>query len=393
MTSENKNDELWTPANKVTLIRVLFIPVFVVVLLSPWPEYFSESMDMHTLKPWLAAAVFIIISMTDMLDGYLARSRGEVTDFGKFMDPIADKMLVAAALLALIELDVIPSWVVLIIIVREFIVSGVRMIAASKGEVIAASWYGKIKTVFQMIAIVLFIVKDSHVISDFSQLSFDWLYIISWIVMAIALVFTVLSMVDYLYKARYLFGFGKKKRMAEAEEKESDAKQVEVTRPVPSESDLRLLAEEVLLKARAASLTLATAESCTGGYISEVLTAIPGSSDVYSGGVVSYSNDVKHAVLGVGAETLKDFGAVSEEVACEMARGVRNLAGAHVAVSVTGIAGPDGGSPEKPVGTVWIGISDAHSEHAHRYVFPGNRDDVRAQTVEEALRRLLEAIT
>ena len=101
-----------------------------------------------------------MISCTDWLDGYLARKRNEVTDFGKFMYSLADKILTTAALLALVELRVLPSWPVLIILAREFIVAGVRMVAASKGVVIAASWYGKAKTVFQIIAIVMFLVKD-----------------------------------------------------------------------------------------------------------------------------------------------------------------------------------------------------------------------------------------
>jgi CDP-diacylglycerol--glycerol-3-phosphate 3-phosphatidyltransferase len=149
--------KIWTPANIVTVIRICLVPVFVVVLLSPWPEWFGvEALVAPNIKSCIAAGLFILISCTDWIDGYLARSRGEVTDFGKFMDPLADKILVAAALLALIELGVLPAWPVLIILTREFIVSGVRMMAAAEGEVIAASMYGKFKTVFQIIAIVLF---------------------------------------------------------------------------------------------------------------------------------------------------------------------------------------------------------------------------------------------
>ena len=118
-----------------------------------------------------------MISCTDWLDGYLARSRNEVTAFGKFMDPLADKILVTAALLALIELGTLPSWVVLIIVAREFIVSGVRMVAANEGVVIAASYQGKFKTVFQMIAIVMFTVKDSHMVGSAGQAFGDGLWV------------------------------------------------------------------------------------------------------------------------------------------------------------------------------------------------------------------------
>lgn len=108
----------------------------------------------------------------------MARSRGEVTDFGKFLDPLADKILVAAALIALVELGDLPSWVVLVILMREFIVSGVRMLAAAEGLVVAASWYGKVKTVLQILAIILFILKDA--LSDYGcQEPTNPLYIIS----------------------------------------------------------------------------------------------------------------------------------------------------------------------------------------------------------------------
>ena len=160
------HEKLWTPANVVTLLRICLVPVFVVAIISPWPEYFPFWADAEASKPWIAAGIFILLAATDGLDGYLARSRGEVTNFGKFIDPLADKILVAAALLALIELGVLPSWVALVILTREFIVSGIRMVAASQGVVIAASWYGKAKTVAQIVAIVLFIVKDSVVITD-----------------------------------------------------------------------------------------------------------------------------------------------------------------------------------------------------------------------------------
>ncbi|MFR2245150.1 MAG: CDP-diacylglycerol--glycerol-3-phosphate 3-phosphatidyltransferase [Eggerthella lenta] len=137
------HEKLWTPANVVTLLRICLVPVFVVAIISPWPEYFPFWADAEASKPWIAAGIFILLAATDGLDGYLARSRGEVTNFGKFIDPLADKILVAAALLALIELGVLPSWVALVILTREFIVSGIRMVAASQGVVIAASWYGK----------------------------------------------------------------------------------------------------------------------------------------------------------------------------------------------------------------------------------------------------------
>ena len=112
-------DKLMTPANIVTLARICLVPVFVVVLISPWPQWLGLPQVADDAKSLIAAGIFILISCTDWLDGYLARSRGEVTDFGKFMDPLADKILVAAALLALIELGSLPSWVALVILARR----------------------------------------------------------------------------------------------------------------------------------------------------------------------------------------------------------------------------------------------------------------------------------
>lgn len=201
-----RRSELTTPANIVTITRIVLIPVFIFVLLAPWPSWFSHEMLADWLKPWLSAAVFALLALTDGVDGYLARSRNEVTTLGKFLDPLADKMLVAAALLALIELDKLPAWIALIILAREFIVSGLRMVASAEGVVIAASWYGKVKTVAQIVAILLFIVKGSDAIitlgSDFAA-GFD---VLAWVVMIIALVLTLVSMADYFVKSSEILG-------------------------------------------------------------------------------------------------------------------------------------------------------------------------------------------
>ena len=210
MSNGADTERIWTPANIVTLIRILLIPIFVVVILSPWPEWFPNPGFWADWQPWIAALVFIAISMTDAIDGHLARSRGEVTDLGKFLDPLADKILVCAALLALVELHTFPSWVALVIIAREFIVSGLRMVAASQGKVIAASYFGKFKTVLQICAILLFTVKDSMQIKLLGG-GFDTGFtIFSWVVLAAAVIMTIISMLDYFYKSRELLGFGKR---------------------------------------------------------------------------------------------------------------------------------------------------------------------------------------
>ena len=376
-SSPKSNATIWTPSNVITIIRILLVPVFVAALLAPWPEWFGSNVaELNDWKSVIAAIIFIAISCTDWLDGYLARSRNEVTDFGKFMDPLADKILVAAALISLVELGSLPTWVVLVILAREFIISGVRMMAASKGVVIAASMLGKFKTVFQMIAIVLFTIKDSHMIGDFSEALSDTLWVVSWIVMIIALILTIASMLDYLVKARDVIGLG---------DPQGNAQSTEAV-------DIQSLSQRVVDTARDKGVTLATAESLTGGGIGSAITAIPGSSDVFLGGITSYANEAKRDVLGVKADTLENFGAVSEQCALQMAEGARAQLNADIAVSVTGIAGPGGAVPGKPVGTVWMGVATPSDCTATLFTFEGDREDVRKQTVSSALEGLIAAI-
>lgn len=382
---------LWTPANIVTLIRICLVPVFVVVLLSPWPQWFHLPDLAEHSKSLIAAAIFVLISCTDWLDGYLARSRGEVTDFGKFMDPLADKILVMAALLALIELGSLPSWVALIIVAREFIVSGVRMVAASKGTVISASWYGKFKTVFQMIAIVLFTIKDSYMMGTLVEAFSDVMWVVSWIVMAIALLLTVVSMLDYISKARELIGLGPSKRARRKQQAESQQANNDVAKQdldQASVAQIEQMAAQVITHANERNATIGTAESLTGGMISAVLTSIPGSSAVVRGGIASYATGVKADVLDVPETVIEEFGVVSTQVARHMAQGARDHLACNVAIAVTGIAGPSGAEPGKPVGTVCFACATDNGVTAQRKHFEGDRDQVRAQTVLEALRMI-----
>ena len=133
------------------------------------------------------------------------------------------------------------------------------------------------------------------------------------------------------------------------------------------------------------NLKIATAESCTGGMIASRITNVPGASACFDCGVVTYSNGQKTKLLGVSPKTLETFGAVSEETAVEMCDGVKKLANADVGISVTGIAGPDGGTLEKPVGTVWIGVCTQNTHKAFKFLFEGNREEVREQTAVMAL--------
>ena len=166
--------------NKLTILRVIMIPFFVAALLYDG----GANQNMR----YVAAALFIIASLTDMLDGKIARKYNLVTNFGKFMDPLADKLLVCSALICMIELRELPAWMVIITISREFIISGFRLVASDNGVVIAASYWGKFKTTFQMIGVVLLIFN----IPALSTLT----TIIVWIALAL----TVISLVDYIVK-------------------------------------------------------------------------------------------------------------------------------------------------------------------------------------------------
>ena len=187
--------------NKLTIFRMILILPFVLLLLGGYHEWgwFTAVFDGILEKvDYIALAIFIIASLTDLLDGKIARKYDLVTNFGKFMDPLADKLLVCAAMICLVEMERIPAWIVIIIISREFIISGFRLIASDKGVVIAANYWGKFKTTFQMLMVCLMIVNNSHLPSSIS----DGFGLVTDIVMWIALALTVISLVDYVWKNR-----------------------------------------------------------------------------------------------------------------------------------------------------------------------------------------------
>ena len=168
--------------NKITIFRVIMIPVFLVFMLVPEIPYGN----------YFAAIVFVVACLSDALDGYLARKHNLVTNFGKFMDPLADKLLVCSALICFVELSYMSAWIVIIIIAREFIISGFRLIASDNGVVIAASYCGKFKTIAQMIACILLIVQLPFSFADVLEQIFIWL----------ALLLTVVSLCEYIWKNR-----------------------------------------------------------------------------------------------------------------------------------------------------------------------------------------------
>ncbi|MBO6109202.1 MAG: CDP-diacylglycerol--glycerol-3-phosphate 3-phosphatidyltransferase [Eubacterium sp.] len=171
--------------NSLTILRVIMIPVFVIVMLGSFPEWFPN-------QDIVAGCIFIAACVTDFFDGYLARKYNMITTFGKFMDPLADKLLVCAALVCFLADDnpEMPAWVVIVIISREFIISGFRLVAAEKGVTISASWWGKVKTFVQMVMSLLLIFHFEAPV--FRTIDKFFIYA--------ALILTVVSLADYIYR-------------------------------------------------------------------------------------------------------------------------------------------------------------------------------------------------
>lgn len=184
--------------NKITISRILLIPLFVIVMIVPfsWGEIRLFGVTLPVTH-FVGALIFILASTTDWVDGYYARKYQLVTNLGKFLDPLADKLLVSAALIVLVELGMAPSWIVIIILSREFAVTGLRAILAGHGEVVAANMLGKIKTWAQIVAISALLLHNT--IFELLSIPFDMLAL--WV----ALIFTVWSGWDYFYKNRHVF--------------------------------------------------------------------------------------------------------------------------------------------------------------------------------------------
>ena len=193
-------------ANKLTIMRIILIPLFLVFILVKDIPYGSL----------IALLIFVLASITDKVDGYIARSRNQITNFGKFMDPLADKMLVISALIALVECGLIPSWMVIVIIAREFAISGLRMLAASEGLIVAASWWGKIKTVIQIAATMALLLRLNYeqigFVKEFFESNAVLIGFINYVpmtLMVLSVIATGVSGIDYFIKNRKVINYKK----------------------------------------------------------------------------------------------------------------------------------------------------------------------------------------
>jgi nicotinamide-nucleotide amidase len=358
--SAHNSVELNLP-NALTASRLLAIPVLMYLLL--WPGSFHDQ---------LAALVFLVAALTDTLDGNLARARRQVTELGKFLDPLADKLFILSVLIVLVQAGQLAAWVVVVIFSRELLITVLRSLSATQGRVIAATPWGKTKTVSQVLAVLLLILQRPY-----PQLT-------GWALagVAFAVAFTVLSGLDYLWRFRHVF-------------QRVDLAAVAAAFPTPgggapgAESQVDPLVQALHRRLTSLGVTMAVAESCTGGMLAAAITDQPGSSSYFRGGVVAYSNDVKERLLGVAHELIMRHGAVSAEVARAMAEGARSVLRADIAVSITGIAGPEADATAKPVGLTHIWLASPAGGEGREFKFAGDRWGNRRQAVSEALNLVL----
>jgi CDP-diacylglycerol--glycerol-3-phosphate 3-phosphatidyltransferase len=341
--------------NALTVSRLAAIPVLMALLLVPFPGHDQ-----------IAAALFILFSLTDTLDGELARRSGSVSDFGKFLDPLADKLFVLSVLIVLVQAGLVAAWVVVVIFSRELIITILRSVAASQGKVISAAPLGKTKTVTQMSAVTLLILQRPYpVLVPFADVA-----------VAAAVIFTLWSGLDYLWRFRHYISPLDTSRV-----------RVGAAGGAPEASPAGLA--DAL---RGTRLTVSVAESITGGMIGALITEQPGSSAYFAGGIIAYANDVKREQLGVPAALLETAGAVSQEVGEAMAQGVRTRLGTALGVAVTGIAGPGAEGTSKPVGLTYIAVASEGHVASREFTFSGDRASIRRQATAEALRLLITEV-
>jgi CDP-diacylglycerol--glycerol-3-phosphate 3-phosphatidyltransferase len=333
---------------------------------------------------WIAFFVYVFAAFTDTWDGILARKTNTVTTIGKFLDPISDKIFVNVILIGLIFLRVferngaVLTYVniacISVMLAREFIIAVIRQIAADRRVIIAADWFGKAKTLVSLISFGGFIlglfridgIKEWEIASDvFHYIGLSLFYV--------ATGFSLFSGINYYVKNKSV---------------------IFAPEPVPEvgTKEIKSLVGEVFALCGQKSAMVSVAESLTGGLISAFLVEREGASKCLYEGVVTYSNESKRSRLGVKNETLKEFGAVSAEVAAQMAEGLYREKRSAVTLSTTGIAGPGGGSEDKPVGLTYIGVHDGKTTQTYRFVFEGDREAVRRRTTEEGLRLLKQAL-
>ena len=347
--------------NLLTLSRLAAIPPLMVLLLVHFPGHDQ-----------LAAALFIVFSATDILDGEIARRRGTVSNFGKFLDPLADKLFILSVLIVLVQEGLVAAWIVVVIFARELIITILRSVAAAQGRVISAAPLGKTKTAMQTFAVALLIL----------QRPYPAIVPLAYVAVGVAILFTIWSGLDYLWRFRYLIGPFDMSRSPGRIGPSGGAPDLD--------EGADAAGRELGLLLSKGGVTVSVAESCTGGLVGKLITDQPGSSAYFLGGVIAYSDQVKVDQLGVAPALLARAGAVSSEVAKAMADGVRTRFGTDLAVGVTGIAGPDSDGTDKPVGLTYVAVASGHGTSSREFRFSGDRASNRRQAALQALKMLAE---
>jgi CDP-diacylglycerol--glycerol-3-phosphate 3-phosphatidyltransferase len=341
--------------NALTLSRLAAIPLLMFLLIVKF--------DGHDQ---IAAVLFLVFSFTDTLDGQIARRSGTVSDFGKFLDPLADKLFVLSVLIVLVQEGLVDAWVVVVIFSRELLITILRSVGATQGRVISAAPMGKTKTATQMAAVTLLILQRPYPdLVPFAELA-----------VGIAIIFTVGSGVDYLWRYRRVIWVDANSSPVPAGER-------------PSGVSVDPLVRELGSRLVSGRLTVSVAESCTAGLLGSMITDQPGSSAYFVGGVIAYADEVKKEQLGVPSDLLTRHGAVSKEVAVAMAEGVRSRFGTSLSAAITGVAGPDA-EGAKPVGLTYIAVATPRSTICNEYRFKGDRWSNRREAAGQALRLLIE---
>ncbi len=337
--------------NRLTILRVFLIPVFVVIF------YLNDIPG----NEYIALGIYIVACVTDFFDGRIARKNNLITNFGKFMDPLADKLLVNIAIICFVTTpgNPLPVWVAMVIIARDFVIDGFRLIASDNGVVIAADMWGKFKTASQMIMVCVLIVNIEN----------DVMNIVEYILIYVSAALTVISLLDCIIR-----NSGVLKNSINNTVKTADK------------------AKYIIKRLTKTGKTITFAESCTGGLLCSSFIEHDGASVVIKESIVTYCNHSKIKRLGVDEKIIDTYTEVSDETAVAMAAGARSRTGSDIAVSITGVAGPNGGTKEIPVGTVYIGISSDKGDYSVKSIFEGTRNNIRNHAVDKAMDMILELV-
>ncbi len=382
--------------NRLTLTRmiVILLSVIAMLVLACLPNFVAPEIagTNINLVYLIFAAVFILAAFTDYLDGHIARKHNLVTTFGKFLDPIADKLLNDAMMIfllvpqsyALVQrkdgmMLTILMICVILMIARDLLVDGMRLVASQKGIVVSANIFGKVKTVLQMISIPFLLLNDW----PFSYFDNSWPeYLqVSNLLFYLATIGSLLSGIIYLIQNRKVFKDESPLREeTEVSHEEKNEEPISCAKSLECvNTDAKHLLDILIEK----GLTLGSVESLTGGKFSSAITSVAGASKAFKGTLVTYASEEKHNLADVSLATIEKYGVVSEQTAIEMAKGGKKRLNVDVCVSVTGNAGPTSDIDNKPVGEVHIAVAFNNKITYAKFSLNGTREYIQSMCVKK----------